>query len=135
MKTPINQSRFTFSASVNSAVLRDLAYSEEGQSLAVTFQSGKSYLYVNVPKKTAVELFSADSVGEYFNEHIKKVFNYLKVGLSDQRFMEPKLEETEPVTSALETTSHSKALSEVVKEEPLQVNQVVKRPGRPRRTR
>lgn len=95
MQPPVKQSKFTFSATVNSESLRDLAYSEEGQVLAVNFQSGKSYVYTNVPKKVAVDLFSADSVGAHFNEHIKGIYNYLKVGLSDQRFTEAVSSETE----------------------------------------
>ena len=77
-------SNFNFSATVNSETVRGLAYTEEAQTLAVTFTSGLTYIYMNVPKKVAVELFSADSVGTYFNTEIKGYYKYLKVGTQDQ---------------------------------------------------
>lgn len=75
---------FSYSAAVSSSTIAGLAYSEEGNTLAVTFKSGLSYIYTGVPKATAVGLLGADSVGEFHNTEVKGCYPYLKVGLQDQ---------------------------------------------------
>lgn len=75
---------FSFSAAVNSSSVQGLSYTEEGKVLAVTYNSGPSYIYTGVPKHKAVECLGAESVGNYIATQIKGHFPYLKVGLQDQ---------------------------------------------------
>lgn len=43
----------------------------ENGYLTVNFRDGTSYIYKNVPQSVYDELLSANSVGGYFNAHIR----------------------------------------------------------------
>jgi hypothetical protein len=51
----------------NSSMLKDCSYDDESEELTVTFTSGKSYTYIDVPRRTYDELIDAKSAGKYFN--------------------------------------------------------------------
>ena len=42
--------------------------------LDITFSTGKTYTYENVPENVAFALIEAGSVGSYFNEHIRDTY-------------------------------------------------------------
>lgn len=51
----------------NSSMLSSCEYNDETEELTVTFTNGKSYTYIDVPRRTYDELISANSAGKYFN--------------------------------------------------------------------
>lgn len=59
-----------------SSVIRRVLYDPGRQTLAVTFTSGKKYLYADVPPDVATELQTAPSLGQYFNWRIRDQYEY-----------------------------------------------------------
>jgi lysyl-tRNA synthetase class 2 len=59
-----------------SAVVRSFAYHPTQRQLEITFQSGKRYVYVDVPQEIYEAMKSAFSKGEFFNEHIRDRFDF-----------------------------------------------------------
>lgn len=51
----------------NSTMLSSCDYDTEVKELTVTFNGGKSYTYIDVPKLVYNELCDAKSAGKYFN--------------------------------------------------------------------
>jgi hypothetical protein len=51
----------------NSSMLSSCDYNDESEELTVTFTNGKSYTYIDVPRRTYDELIDAKSAGKYFN--------------------------------------------------------------------
>lgn len=49
-------------------------YSPKTQDLEVQFHGGGLYVYRKVPEEVVLKWLMADSVGKYFSEHIKKVY-------------------------------------------------------------
>ena len=47
--------------------------------LEIEFNSGAIYQYENVPIRVYDVMMKADSVGKYFNAHIKSKYNYRRV--------------------------------------------------------
>lgn len=60
----------------NSSSIDSLQYDEDDSVLTVTFTSGKSYQYGDVPKEVVDEFIEADSPGRYFAQHIKPVYSH-----------------------------------------------------------
>jgi hypothetical protein len=54
-------------------------YDEDAAELDITFTSGKTYRYLNVPLEIHVDLLDAESRGEYFNDNIKDAFLFAEV--------------------------------------------------------
>lgn len=48
-------------------------------TLAVTFVSGKKYLYADVPPDVATELQTAPSIGQYFNWRIRDQYEFREI--------------------------------------------------------
>jgi len=65
--------------SVESSNLSSVGYNEETSELFVQFKNGGIYMYKDVPANVHAELISAESVGKYFNAHVKSGFTYAKV--------------------------------------------------------
>ena len=59
-----------------SAVIRTFSYDAQSQALTIIFQSGRRYLYRDVPETLAAEMKRAFSKGEFFNEHIRAHFSF-----------------------------------------------------------
>jgi hypothetical protein len=55
---------------LESTVLRAVRYSEQQQLLDVEFRSGAIYRYFHFPMHQYHSLLSADSHGQYFNQHV-----------------------------------------------------------------
>ena len=64
---------------VKSSELRSVGYDDSASLLEAEFQSGEVYQYFNVPAELVLELLNADSLGRYFNAHIRPKFNFKKV--------------------------------------------------------
>jgi hypothetical protein len=64
---------------VQSSVMTRVEYDEDVKELDITFTSGKTYRYLNVPLEIYVGLLDAGSKGEYFNDTIKDAFAFAEV--------------------------------------------------------
>lgn len=61
-----------------SAVIRSFDYDDARRELRIRFQSGKSYIYRDVPRETFVAMKRSFSKGEFFNEHIRDRFPFVR---------------------------------------------------------
>lgn len=61
----------------NSTLIKELEYA--GTDLNVTFQSGRTYQFKEVPETVAQGFTTAESAGKYFNTEIKNKFAYEEV--------------------------------------------------------
>lgn len=61
---------------VNSTLLRTVAYDAERQLLQVEFVNRSVYQYFDVPALVYQELIQASSKGAYFNRSIRPHFDY-----------------------------------------------------------
>jgi len=68
------QETFVFRGSSN---LQDATYDPDVENLTITFQSGDSYLYFNVPPSVYRALTQASSAGQYWNRQ-KGAYSYEK---------------------------------------------------------
>lgn len=62
---------------VESSNIESVGY--DGNILEIEFNSGAIYQYENVPIRVYDVMMKADSVGKYFNAHIKSKYNYRRV--------------------------------------------------------
>ncbi len=65
---------------VNSSELRSVGYKMDAAVLEAEFHSGEIYQYLDVPAELVLELLEAESIGRYFNAHIRSKFKFKKVG-------------------------------------------------------
>jgi hypothetical protein len=65
---------------VDSSELRSVGYKMDAAVLEAEFHSGEVYHYFDVPAQLVVELLEAESIGRYFNAHIRSKFKFKKVG-------------------------------------------------------
>ncbi|HEU4627350.1 MAG TPA: KTSC domain-containing protein [Steroidobacteraceae bacterium] len=63
-----------------SAVIRSFDYDEARREL---FQSGKRYVYRDVPPEIFARMKMAFSKGEFFNEHVRDRFAFVRDPLSE----------------------------------------------------
>jgi lysyl-tRNA synthetase class 2 len=73
-----NRATLRASLAVPSTVIRRYQYSPERRELLVTFQSGRSYVYHDVPAATYTALKQAFSKGEFFNTNIRDCFSFTR---------------------------------------------------------
>jgi lysyl-tRNA synthetase class 2 len=59
----------------SSAILR-IRYQPQGETLLVTFITGKTYAYDGVPAPIYDAFLAADSYGQFFNAHIRDRYSY-----------------------------------------------------------
>jgi hypothetical protein len=64
---------------VESSVIRGLEYDDEEEALFVTFPSGLTYRYADVPEAEYDALLGAASKGVFFNERIKDRYPFTQV--------------------------------------------------------
>ena len=67
--------------SVVSSNIKSVGYDEVGKILEVEFQDGGVYQYKDVEPIVHQELVGAESVGRYFHQRIKKVYEFSRVEL------------------------------------------------------
>jgi hypothetical protein len=63
----------------SSSVIARVLYDAATQTLALTFTSGKKYLYADVPQEVATELQTAPSLGQYFNWRIRDQYEFREI--------------------------------------------------------
>ena len=62
---------------VQSSALERVSYDEAGHTLSAKFRdSGRTYIYRGVPRALYDQLMLADSIGAYFNAHIRDRFDF-----------------------------------------------------------
>jgi hypothetical protein len=66
-------------AHMSSTVIDSISYDPERRELAITFKSGRTYVYDDVPIDIYEELLAADSQGAYFNHNIRDAYEYREV--------------------------------------------------------
>ncbi|HEX4026981.1 MAG TPA: KTSC domain-containing protein [Rhizomicrobium sp.] len=65
---------------VQSSALEQISYDEAAHTLCATFrETGRTYIYQEVPQETYDSLLFADSLGSYFNSHIRDHFPYREI--------------------------------------------------------
>lgn len=62
-----------------SKTLKTAVYQPHGAWLELEFQSGTRYRYLHVPAEIYQGLLTAESKGQYFNEHIRDRFPTIKI--------------------------------------------------------
>jgi lysyl-tRNA synthetase, class II len=63
-----------YSTALNSSALSSATYDDESRELELTFSSGRTYTYHDVPKDVYDGLVSSSSPGRYYNEAIKDIY-------------------------------------------------------------
>ena len=64
---------------VNSSAILRIRYQPQGETLLVTFITGKTYAYDGVPAPIYDAFLAADSYGQFFNAHIRDHYSYRAV--------------------------------------------------------
>jgi hypothetical protein len=65
---------------VQSSALEQVAYDQMAHTLRATFRdSGRTYIYRGVPQDVYDGLIFADSIGAFFNAHIRDCFDFEEV--------------------------------------------------------
>jgi KTSC domain-containing protein len=59
-----------------SSLVERAIYDPMRQTLAITFSTGRTYLYVDVPASVYAELQGAASMGQYFNWRIRDQYEF-----------------------------------------------------------
>jgi hypothetical protein len=62
-----------------SAVIRSFSYDDVRKELLIHFQSGRQYVYQEVPEETYRAMKRAFAKGEFFNAEIRGRFRYVRV--------------------------------------------------------
>jgi KTSC domain len=61
-----------------STVIRSYKYDAASSQLAVVFQSGRRYVYEEVPSEIFEDMKRAFSKGEFFNNHIRDHYRFVR---------------------------------------------------------
>jgi hypothetical protein len=61
-----------------STVIRSFKYDADKRKLFIVFQSGRRYIYENVPAETYMAMKGSFSKGEFFNAHIRNNFRFVR---------------------------------------------------------
>jgi len=64
---------------VNSTNIVSVGYDDPTNTLDVEFYSGTLYRYADVPRNVYERLISAESVGSFFQQNVKKTFQYKRI--------------------------------------------------------
>ena len=64
---------------VSSTSIRSVGYDREDEILEIEFDSGQVYDYYQVPGEVYQAFLDADSLGRYFQENIRDIYDYLKL--------------------------------------------------------
>lgn len=71
---------------VKSSMITIVDYHQENQILKVTFHSGETYAYFNVPFNIYQELLNADSKGRFMNNNIIEMYDYARIYDENTKF-------------------------------------------------
>jgi|TARA_B100001094_G_C17723539_1_gene573129 hypothetical protein len=61
---------------VNSQAIEYITYNYILETLKVTFQHGKEYIYFSVDNDTFFSMKNSESIGKFFNKNIKNHFKF-----------------------------------------------------------
>ena len=61
---------------IESSAINWVEYDKSTKLLLITFKSGKTYTYYNVPEMVYVAFLESSSKGTYFNENIKDSYSF-----------------------------------------------------------
>ncbi len=61
---------------VVSSAIAQIGYEEMSRRLTVTFTTGKTYTYFDVPKDLHIGFMNSSSKGQFFNTHIRDHYLY-----------------------------------------------------------
>jgi KTSC domain len=64
---------------VQSSMMTFVKYDDDAGELDITFASGKTYRYLEVPSEIYDGLLDAESKGKFFNDNIKDAFVHSEV--------------------------------------------------------
>jgi hypothetical protein len=64
---------------VRSSAVRSVRFDHDARTLDITFVSGKTYRYLDVPLEIYIDFIDAESKGDYFNNNIKDAFAHAMV--------------------------------------------------------
>ena len=64
---------------VTSSTMRSVGYAADQTTLEIEFTSGAVYRYLEVPPAAHAQLLSAESLGAYFNTHIRPAFPFRRM--------------------------------------------------------
>jgi hypothetical protein len=62
-----------------SSVIRSFSYDASRQELLIHFQSGRRYVYQDVPAATYLAMKEAFAKGEFFNSEIRGRYRYRRI--------------------------------------------------------
>ena len=62
---------------VQSSTIDEVLY--DGKDMTITFTSGSTYVYSNVPNEVYTDFVNADSKGRYFHNNIKESYTYTRL--------------------------------------------------------
>lgn len=68
-----------------SSAIRLISYNEASERLTVTFVTGRTYVYENVPEKLHRDFLAAESKGRFFNDNIRDRFDFREITSKRQR--------------------------------------------------
>ena len=63
---------------VTSTSIRSVGYDREDEILEIEFDSGQVYDYYHIPEEVYQAFLDAESLGRYFQENIRDIFDYQK---------------------------------------------------------
>lgn len=66
-----------------STVIRRFEYLQDSRQLLIDFQTGRRYVYSDVPPEEAEALRSAFSKGRYFNARIRDHYRFHELAVTD----------------------------------------------------
>ena len=61
-----------------STVIRSFDYDAMKRELAIVFQSGRRYVYLEVPEEMFRKMRMSFSKGDFFNAHIREQFRFVR---------------------------------------------------------
>jgi alkylated DNA repair dioxygenase AlkB len=76
-----------------STVIRNFSYDDSTRELRIVFQSGRPYLYQDVPRQIYESMQRAFSKGEFFNAHIRDHFKFVRATAAEPRLAAVKQDE------------------------------------------
>ena len=63
---------------VESSAIRSVGYAAVSKTLEIEFVSGLVYRYLEVPSAVARGLLAAESIGQFFNQHVRTAFSHVR---------------------------------------------------------
>jgi len=64
---------------VDSSNVAEVGHDSDTDTLVVLFHNGGMYAYDDVPRTVYDQMLSAESVGKFFNAHVKGKYDFRKV--------------------------------------------------------